>query len=338
VKRYFLTNLTTMVMALFLSFLTWFYLFTQGNGPGDISVQFMPKLDMKNFASVTYETTDGQELSPERSLVIRALGPKGDVNSMRLRPNIFKCEFNVNPGDLAGPRGTFRRQLIREDFDLPHNIGVDPLPVITIRYVKYDERLIELIADRTTYEGTLRPGYEIESITPTPRRIRAQVPADKPGIDKVGIRSVPVDAGKTESFTLPGWYLSGLATETKIQPLDPFTVEVKIALRPASRQIHADLHVSARSDHLHRIQLDRRTVDIELRGPEDLVQEAAQNPAVFIAYIVVTDKDMEPKGPKNIGEMGCHIADPKYRGKIDVVLMPAEKPENRQVKITVLDK
>jgi len=337
VKRWFLANFTTMVMALFLSFLTWFYLFTQGNGPAPVSVQFLPKLDMRNFASVIYEGTEGQELTPERSLIIRALGPKGDVNSMRLRPNIFACEFNVNPGDLAGARGTFRRQLIREDFNLPHNIVVDPLPVITVRYVKYDERTIELIADRTTYEGTLRPGYEVESITPTPRRIRALVPADRTAIDKVGIRSVPIE-GKTESFSLTGWFLGGLATESKIQPLEPFTVEVKIALRPASRQIHADLHVSARADHLKRIELDRRTVDIELRGPEDLVQEAAQNPAVFIAYIVVTDKDMEPKGPKNISEMGCHITDPKYQRKIQVVLMPAEKPENRQVKITVLDK
>jgi hypothetical protein len=338
VKRWFLTNITTMIMALFLSFLTWFYLFTQGNGPAVISVQFLPKLDMKDFASVTFQTTDGQEVSPEKSLNIRVMGPKVDVNSMRLRPNIFTCEFNVNPVDLAGARGTFRRQLIREDFGLlPHNITVDPMPVITIRYVKYDERTIELIADRTMYEGSLRPGYEIESITPTPRRIRALVPADKTAIDKVGIRSVPVE-GKTESFTLTGWYLSGLATESKIQPLDPFTVEVKIALRPASRQIHADLHVSARSDHLKRIELDVRTIDIELRGPEDLVQEAAQNPAVFIAYIVVTDKDMVSKGPKNISEMGCHILEPKYQGKLQIVMMPAEKPENRQVKITVLDK
>ena len=336
-KRWFLTNFTTMIMALFLSFLTWFYLFTQGNGPAAVSVQFLPKLDMKNFASVTFETTDGQELSPERSLSIRALGPKGDVNSMRLRPNIFKCEFNVNPVEMTGASGTFRRPLSREDFDLPHNIVVDPLPVLMIRYVRYDERTIELIADRTMSDGTLRPGYEIESITPTPRRIRALVPADKPSIDKVGIRSVPVE-GKTESFTLTGWYLSGLATDSKIQPLEPFTVDVKISLRPASRKIHADLHVSARADHLKRITLDRQTVDIELRGPEDLVQEAAQNPAVFIAYIVVTDKDMEPKGPKNISEMGCHILEPKYQGKIHVVMMPAEKPENRQVKITVGDK
>src|SRR6185369_10029135 len=76
VKRWFLTNFTTMVMALFLSILTWFYLFTQGNGPAVISVQFLPKLDMKDFASVTFQSTDGQEVSPEKSLSISVVGPK----------------------------------------------------------------------------------------------------------------------------------------------------------------------------------------------------------------------------------------------------------------------
>lgn len=336
-KRYFLTNFTTMIMALFLSFLTWFYLFTQGNGPGEIEVRFLPQLDMKNFASVTWEDADKRELVPERSIRTRIVGPKVDVNSLRLRPNIFTCEFSIDPSELSGASGSFRRPLIREDFNLPHNIVVDPVPVVYIRYVRYDERTIELIADRTMVDGSLRPGYEIESITPTPRRIRARVPADKPSVDKVGIRSVPVE-GKTESFALTGWFLSGLASEAKIQPLEPFTVEVKIALRPAARQIHADLHVSARADHLKRIELESRTIPIELRGPEDLIQEAAQNPAVFIAYIVVTDKDLEPAGPKNISEMGCHILDPKYQGKVQVVLMPNEKPENRQVKIKVLPK
>src|SRR5205823_11381345 len=90
---------TTMVMALFLSFLTWFYLFTQGNGPAEIEVQFLPKLDSKDFASVTWEDAEGRELTPERSIRIRVLGPKGDVNGMRLRPNVFSCEFSVNPKD-----------------------------------------------------------------------------------------------------------------------------------------------------------------------------------------------------------------------------------------------
>jgi hypothetical protein len=336
VKRYFLTHLTTMIMAIFLSFLTWFYLFTQGNGTGEIEVLFRPTLDMKDFASVSWEDAKGHELIPERSLVIRILGPKVEVGG--LRPNDYACEFRIDPKELKGAQGIFRRQLNREDFNLRRNITVDPLPAVAVRYVRYDERVIELTADRTSTEGFLRPGYEIESITPNPRRIRAHVPADKPNVDRVDIRSVPVE-GKTESFTLTGWFLSDLAKDLRVQPLEPFTVEVKISLRPASRRFPAaDLQVSARPDHLKRIELETRTVAIELRGPEDLVQEASQHPAAFIPYIVVTDKDMEPPGPKNIGELGCHILDPKYRGKIEVVLMPAEKPENRQVKIKVLPK
>lgn len=334
-KRYFLANFTTMVMALFLSTFTWIYLFTQGNGPGDVEVLFRPSLDMKDFASVTWEDAQGRELTPERSFVIRVVGPKVEVGS--LRPNDYACEFRLDPKELKGAQGIFRRPLVRDDFNLRRNIIVDPLPAVAVRYVRYEERVIELTADRTSFEGYLRPGYEVESITPNPRRIRARVPADKLGVDKVGIRSVPLE-GKTESFTLTGWFLSALADDLRIHPLEPFTVEVKIALRPANRRIVADLHVSAKPDHLKRIELETRTVTIELRGPEDLVQAAAQVPAAFVPYLVVTDKDLEPPGPKNISELGCHVLDPKFQGKLDIVIMPDEKPENRQAKIKVLPK
>jgi YbbR domain-containing protein len=266
---------------------------------------------------------------------IRVLGPKVEVGS--LRPNDYACEFRIDPKDLKGAQGTFRRPLTRNDFNLRSNISIDPLPLVTVRYVRFEERPLEIQADRSSYEGSLRPGYEIESITPIPHRIKARVPADKPGVEKVWIRNVPVE-GKIESFTLSGWYLSGLASDLKIQPLEPFAVEVKIALRPATKQFPADLHVSAKPDNLKRIELETRTVTIEIRGPEDLVQEASQRPAAFAPFVLVTDKDMEPAGSKNISELGCHILDPKYQGKIEVVLMADVKPENRQAKIKILPK
>jgi len=335
VKRYIITNFATMVMAFLLALLTWVYLFTQGNGPGEVEVQFLPRLDMKDFASVSWEDEQGREIVPERSMRIRVLGPKVEVGS--LRPNDYACEFRIDPRDLKGAQGTFRRPLTRNDFNLRSNISIDPLPLVTVRYVRFEERTLEIQADRSSYEGSLRPGYEIESITPIPHRIKARVPADKPGVEKVWIRNVPVE-GKTESFTLSGWYLSGLAGDLKIQPLEPFAVEVKIALRPATKQFPADLLVSAKPDNLKRIELETRTVTIEIRGPEDLVQEASQRPAAFAPFVLVTDKDMEPAGSKNISELGCHILDPKYQGKIDVVLMADVKPENRQAKIKVLPK
>jgi YbbR domain-containing protein len=335
VKRYIITNFATMVMAFLLALLTWVYLFTQGNGPGEVEVQFLPRLDMKDFASVSWEDEQGREIVPERSMRIRVLGPKVEVGS--LRPNDYACEFRIDPKDLKGAQGTFRRPLTRNDFNLRSNISIDPLPLVTVRYVRFEERTLEIQADRSSYEGSLRPGYEIESITPIPHRIKARVPADKPGVEKVWIRNVPVE-GKTESFTLSGWYLSGLAGDLKIQPLEPFAVEVKIALRPATKQFSADLNVSAKPDNLKRIELETRTVTIEIRGPEDLVQEASQRPAAFAPFVLVTDKDMEPAGSKNISELGCHILDPKYQGKIEVVLMADVKPENRQAKIKVLPK
>lgn len=334
-KRYLSANFATMVMAFLLAILTWFYLFTQGNGPGDVEVQFLPRLDMKDFASVSYEDEQGRELQPEKSFRIRVMGPKVEVSN--LRPNDYACEFYVDPAELKGSQGTFRRPLERGDFNLRSTINVAPLPSIVVRYIRYEERLLELQADRNSYEGSLRPGYEVEAITPIPNRIRAKVPADHPGVNKVWIRNVPVE-GKTETFSVPGWTLSSLATDLKIQPLEPFAVEVKLVLRPASKQFPADLLVSAKPDNLKRIELQTRTVTIEIRGPEDLIQEAAQRPAVFVPYVVVSDKDMEPQGTKNISELGCHILEPKFQGKIEVVLMADVKPENRQAKITVLPK
>ncbi|MBV8882201.1 MAG: hypothetical protein JO332_19755 [Planctomycetaceae bacterium] len=334
-KRYLAANFATMMMAFLLAILTWVYLFTQGNGPGEVEVQFLPRLDQKDLASVSYEDEQGRELQPDRSFRIRVMGPKVEVSN--LRPNDYACEFYIDPKELKGSQGTFRRPLNRGDFNLRSNINVDPLPSIIVRYVRFEERTLDLQADRNSYDGSLRPGYEIESITPIPHRIKARVPADHPGVDKVWIRNVPVE-GKTESFSIPGWSLSPLAADLKIQPLEPFAVEVKIALRPATKQFPADLLVSAKPDYLKRIELQTRTVTLEIRGPEDLVQEAAQRPAVFVPYVVVSDKDMEPQGTKNISELGCHILEPKYQGKIEVLIMPDVKPENRQAKITVLGK
>lgn len=333
-KRYIVTNFATMVMALLLALLTWIYLFTQGNGSGEVEVQFLPRLDMKDFSSVVYEDEQGRELVPERSLRIRVMGPKVEVGN--LRPNDYACEFRIDPKDLKGNQGSFKRPLTRADFNLRSTINIESVPALFVRYVRYDERVLELQADRNSYDGSLRPGYEVESITPIPHRIKARVPADRPNVDKVWIRNVPVE-GKTENFSVPGWTLSSLALDLKIQPLESFAVEVKIALRPAIKQFAADLSVSAKPDFLKRIELQTRTVTLEIRGPEDLVTEAAQKPAMFVPYIVVTDKDMEP-GTKNISEMGCHILDPKYQGKIEVLLMADVKPENRQAKITVLPK
>lgn len=334
-KRYLTANFATMIMAFLLAILTWFYLFTQGNGPGEVEVQFLARLDMKDFAAVTYEDEQGHELTADRAFRIRVMGPKVEVSN--LRPNDYACEFYIDPKELKGTQGTFRRPLSRGDFNLRSTINVDPMPSIVVRYVRFEERMLELQADRNSYEGLLRPGYEIESVTPIPNRIRARVPADHQGVDRVWIRNVPVE-GKTESFTIPAWSLSSLAADLKISPLEPFAVEVKMALRPATKQFPADLLVSARPDYLKRIELQTRTVTIEIRGPEDVVHEAAQRPAIFVPYVVVSDKDMEPQGTKNISELGCHILDPKFQGKLEVVLMADVKPENRQAKITVLGK
>jgi hypothetical protein len=178
VKRYIVANFATMVMALFLALLTWIYLFTQGNGSGEVEVQFLSRLDMKDFASVVYEDEQGHELVPERALRIRVMGPKVEVGN--LRPNDYACELRIDPKDLKGNQGIFKRPLTRADFNLRSTINIESVPSLFVRYVRYEEKTLELQADLNSYDGSLRPGYEVQSITPIPHRIKARVPSPCP--------------------------------------------------------------------------------------------------------------------------------------------------------------
>lgn len=328
-----LTNLATVAMAFFLAVLTWTYLFMQGNGPAEIEVLFQPQIDSAEFAGVTWKGPDGQDLLEGGSLKIRVLGPKADVRTLALRPKVFACTIQVDPKDLAGPQGTFRRPLEREDFNLPGTFTVDPLPRLTMRFVRFEEREIELGVTPYSFEGTPRQGFEVESVTTVPRRIKVKAPADVRDLERVPIRRVPV-AGRSESFSVPLWQLEpppGL----RIVPMEPFAAEVKIALRPAVRQIKSELHVLARSEHLPRIQLETREVVLELRGPEQVVEEAAARPGIFHPYVVVTDKDLETAGPKTLTELGCHILDPPFLGRLTVVVMADAQPSARQARVLI---
>ncbi|HXG61265.1 MAG TPA: hypothetical protein VNO22_07825 [Planctomycetota bacterium] len=335
VKKIFLENLTTKAMALFLAVLTWVYLFTQSNGPGEIEVQFWPNLDMKDFASVSYRDGD-RELVPGGSLRIRVVGPKGDVRTLSLRPMIFRCDFRIDPKELTGLKGTYKISLIRENFNLPANFSIEPLPQIAVHYTKYVEKELELVADLRHYQGQPRPGYQVESITTLPRRIRAKVPADLENLERVDIRRVDV-TGRFESFSVERWELDPAALEARLQPVESFRVEVKIVPQPARRRFTVDLHVAARPHELHRVELDTpRAVLIEVQGPQELLRDVSES--AFFAYVVVTEKDLESVGPRNIKEsgLGCHILDPRLQGRVTVVFMPDERPENREVKIKIV--
>ncbi len=328
-----LTHVTTVVMALFLAMLTWTYLFMQGNGPAEIEVQFLPKIDPGEFASVSWKAPDGDDLPEGGSLQIRVLGPKADVRTLSLRPKVFACEFRVDSKELSGLQGSFRRPLQREDFNLPATFTVDPLPHLTVNFVRFEEREIELGVTPYSFEGSPRQGYEVEAITTIPKRIKVRAPANLKDLDRVPIRRVPV-AGRDDSFSLPSWQLDPPAG-LKIQTLEPFTVEVKLTLRPAVRQLRSDLHILAHPDHLARIQLETRSVVLELRGPEELVQQAAARPGIFHPYVVVGEKELETPGPKTVAELGCHILDPDFRGRLTVVVMADAQPAMRHAKLVV---
>jgi hypothetical protein len=342
VKQYLLGNLGTMIMALVLSLVTWTYLFTQGIGPEEIIVEFAPApLDPEVFASVQYRDAAGETLVPGGTFPVQIVGPKGDVRSIALRPpRTFRCELAVDPKDLSLDRGSLKLTLDRKNFTIQGNdIQVRPqLPQagqITVHYVKFVERTVELAATRFDVDGRPLRGFRVDSVTPSIPRLKCRVPADRADeLRQVRIRPVPVE-GKQETFTTLEWYLEDGARQRAIKPIETFRIEVRIVPDVVSKRITADLGLSGRPEVLRRVQLETKSIVLEIQGPEDLVKEAPDS--AFSPFVVVTERDVQTPGLQNLAELGTYILDPKYRG-FTVVPMADVPPANRTVKVNVLPK
>jgi len=337
VKTLILENLGTKAMALLLAILTWSYLYTQGVGSKDIQFEFLPApLDPEVFASVTY-SVDGRPLAPGDAFPVRVAGPKGDVNNHSLRtPKYFKVAVGAEAKDLTEAQGSHAVTLTRDSFAIVgENIDCEPLlgSQIMIQYVKFREKPLELVATPFDTQGRPKVGFKVESITPSVPRIRAKVPADiADQVDRVRIRPVPVEE-KELSFVLE-WEIEAAAKARNIRPLESFRVDVRIVATPFTRSFHPDLHLNAPPKVAQRVTLETSSIKIELQGPEDIVRAAPDT--AFRPYVLVSEADVATPGPKLIKEagLGCHI-DPAYQGKVRVVLMPDDPPQNREVKITV---
>ncbi len=340
-KALLLGNLGTKAMALLLAIITWSYLYLQGVGAEDnIVLEFVPEeLDPEVYASVTYRTDGGETLVPGQKLYVRATGPKADVRNHALRlEKTFKVEIPLKAKDLSDPQGTHTVALNRNHFTIPgDNISVEPLfgSQIRVHYVQFRRKSLELVASQFDTQGVVKDGFKVESITPSKPSILANVPADIfDQVSRVRIRPVPVE-GKDDTIQQPGdWQIEEAALKRNIRPLDTFQVNVKIVPTPSRRTITVELHENSAPALKTKFTLDTKNIKIELQGPEVLLKEAPDT--AFRPYVLVTDADVATPGPKLIKEagLGCHI-DPKYQGKIRVVLMPDERPENREVKITV---
>lgn len=337
-KALLLGNLGTKAMALLLAIITWSYLYTQGVGTRDIEFEFLPApLDPEVFASVTY-SADGKVLAPGAQVTVRVTGPKFEIGQHALRTHkFFKVGISVDAKDLSQPQGTHTVSLTRDNFSIPgDNITFEPLfgSQVKVEYVQYQEKVLELVA--TPFDTQARPkvGFKVESITPSVPRIRAKVPADiAEQTTRVKIKPVPVE-DKELSFELREWQIHPAEKARNVKPLDVFHVDVRIVSTPSTRTITADLRLNSTPEVLKRVKLETPSIKIKLEGPEDLLREAPDT--AFKPYVLVTEADVATPGPKLIKEAGlsCHV-DPKYQGKIRAVLMPDERPENREVKITV---
>ncbi len=334
-KKVLLGNLGTKAMALLLALLTWGYLVSQASDREIIEVEFSPIPAMSDLATILYRDSRGNELVPGSWITVQAGGPKADVRTLRER--FYRCEFRIEPQEKES--GALTVTLKRRNFNLPEKFSVEPLPSpqITVEYVKYVVRTLELEAGPERCEGAPRPGYQVAAVAAVPERLQVKVPADRPDIVRLPIQKVRVE-GRSEKFQEANGALDLSAPSlrgAKVIPLQPFSVNVEIIQVPSWRRITAGLKVAARPEFLNRIELETREVAIEIRGPEELLRQASE--ADFFAYVVVTEKDLDAPGSRDIGELGCHILNPALRG-LAVTLMPDEKPEYRRARIKVRQK
>lgn len=345
-KRIFLENLGTKATALFLAFLTWAYLFAQGQASEEIEVEFIPpSLDMTKFASVTYKV-EGSLLKPGGLLKkVRLSGPKGAISQLSLlAAGTYKCRLSVDPTKMDALEGKYPVTLLRNHFDVPDPDAITvtpPVDSITIDYVRYDETTIKLKATKFYRVGNPAPGYMVDSITTLPSEIRANVPANRFAEDlEFDIKYVPV-AGKLDDFTLENWELRATSGVENIQPLERFRVEVRIVSQPYTEKIpNLRLFLNVKPESQDRIVLETKTITIGIQGPEELVREAKDRPAAFLPFIIVTDADLATPGNKNlpVDQIGCHVQDTRFKSLTIIPMADIERPENRQVKIKVLPK
>jgi len=344
IQKFFAENLATKAMALFLALLTWAYLFIQGNASDEIDLEFRPpELDKEVFASVVYRDANKDVLLPGDILRVRLSGPKGDVSALKVRaPKTYVCNVSLDPKKLDKDQDDTVRIDLREQavfFGIPGSVKVEPIPAptITLKYVKYHKRPVKLVVPAAAWIGEPAAGYEVESVKVSQEPIEVKIPADRSAsVNEVAIGPVNV-GGQDKPFVVERQELGPDAQEQNIRPLGKFIVSVNISQVKETRTMTVDVTVSAKPENHKRIDLGTGTIKVGVRGPKEAVEQVT--PQDLVVYVLVTDKDMEPPGPKLINEsaIGCHV-DQKFRGKISVTIMPDDKPENRQVKITVREK
>jgi hypothetical protein len=344
IKSFFLENVATKAMALFLAVLTWTYLFIQGNATETIDLEFRPpELDREVFASAVYRDANRNVLLPGSTLQVRLSGPKGDVSALKVRaPKTYVCNVTVDPRQLTYEHGRLRIDLLDQAvfLGIPDSIRKEPLPdrSIWLEYVKYKRKEVKLSVPAAAWEGRPAAGYEVESVRVSQDQILVKIPADR--ADEVSEAEIgPVNVGGLDKpFVVERQELGAAAQGQNIVALQKFLVSVNIAPVKKTKTLTVDVTVSSKPENLPRIVLVTRSIKVGVRGPDELVDQIPE--AALAAYVIVTDKDMEPAGRKNLNEaaIGCHIIDPKFQGKVTVVIMPDEKPENRQVTIEVKEK
>jgi len=325
------TNGGTVGMSLFLAVLTWIYLWSASSATGDFSYQFNPILPRaERLASIDYFIDDHVLVD----INVKLTGPRNEIDA--LRASTPPCSPILDAALFQADKGEFLLDLRREDFKLRDPLRLEGhAPRIRIRYVKLVEKEVPILATADDIEGRVKVGFRVTRVSPQPEKVRVRCAADLDLSNGIPIQKVTVTNYST-TFNVPGV----LRLPKGVERLTPFDLTVVVERRiDEPRTIsNVPLRLFGPEEIVQRLHLDSpTTIDIEVRGPAEVVKDLVA--ADFVAYVDVdlTSADIVEPGPRVQNNLFCHLKK-KVDAVIEVTVMPGVKAENRQAKVTVLPK
>jgi hypothetical protein len=183
----------------------------------------------------------------------------------------------------------------------------------------------------------VKPGFRVTRLLPQPDKVRVRVPADS---DYATGRGMPIQkvtvTNQSATFTAPGY----VRLPPNAERLSGFELTVVIERRVDEPKIipGIPLNLVGPEEIVRRLHLESpQTIEIEVRGPAESIKDLTAGD--FRAYVDVdlTQADLEPGTKRAQKRLFCHLQR-KIDADIDITILPAVKPENRQAEVSVLPK
>lgn len=325
------TNWTTLAMAVILSLVTVGLLTKPSEVDTRIlTVPFKPQvLAQAQFGSLQY-WVDNKEVTDFVPVTVTAV--RSDLIGMTLicQPILDVSRF---PTDVTLRETTI--EITPKDFNLTPDMTRD------IRITNFKMKIA--FAPMTTMELPLQASpldvldsqgsrYRVESVRAIPPLIKVRLPIDKAAsLTSLPIRPIRI-AGRTETFTTPGFINTDIPDLRDVRKQEDFNIKVELSLIQHKDEVDGiSLHLSRPEIPGHKAELiDKMTFKVVLSGPEDMVRMLKENPDLINVYVKL-DRTLWKEGMYQV-PVKCDVAE-EFRKDVKIQLAAGE-PLFASVRVT----